>query len=272
MPTDSFPQPRDFLDESEALYAILAPRPESDLALATQFKAWTIEDVIAHLHLFNQAAAMSLGDPERLKTFFVELRRRRDGGRSLREVSFDLLAPLRGRALLEQWWQECRETARAFEDVDPRMRVPWGGPDMSARSSISARLMETWAHGQAVFDRLGLERVDSDRIRNVAVLGVNTFAWTFRNRGLDFPGPAPRIRLEAPSGALWEWNPESESGLVEGSATEFCQVVAQTRAWQDTRLRAEGEGARAWMAIAQCFAGPPEDPPMPGTRSLVRPA
>ena len=38
---------------------------------------------------------------------------------------------------------------------------------MSARSSISARLMETWAHGQAVYDRLGVVRVDTDRIRNI---------------------------------------------------------------------------------------------------------
>lgn len=272
MSSDPFSQPRDFLAESGSLYAILAPRPDSDLALETQFKAWTIEDVIAHLHLFNLAAAMSLGDPDRLKRFFVELRRKRAGGRSLREVSFDLLAPLRGRALLEQWWRDCGETARAFEGVDPRQRVPWGGPDMSARSSISARLMETWAHGQAVFDRLGIERVDGDRIRNVAVLGVNTFAWTFRNRALEVPGPVPRVRLEAPSGALWEWNPGNDTDLVEGRATEFCQVVAQTRAWSDTRLRIEGDVARRWMAIAQCFAGPPEDPPAPGTRTPARPA
>jgi uncharacterized protein (TIGR03084 family) len=141
---------------------------------------------------------------------------------------------------------------------------------MSARSSISARLMETWAHGQAVYDRLGVVRVDAERIRNVAVLGVNTFAWTFRNRGLEVPGPAPRVRLEAPSGVWWEWNPQVGPDLVEGSATEFCQVVAQTRAWADTSLRVEGAVARRWMEIAQCFAGPPEDPPEPGTRHVVR--
>ena len=36
---------------------------------------------------------------------------------------------------------------------------------MSARSSISARLMETWAHGQEVYDHLGVVRVDADRIK-----------------------------------------------------------------------------------------------------------
>lgn len=266
MPPEPFSQPRAFLEESEALHALLASRPESELLLVTQFKGWTIEDVVAHLHLFNLAAGMSLRDASSLRTFFADLRRARAGGRGLREVTLDYLGPLRGRALLDQWRSDCDAIAREFEAVDPRMRVAWGGPDMSARSSISARLMETWAHGQAVYDRLGVERVDADRIRNVAVLGVNTFAWTFRNRGLEVPGPAPHVLLEAPSGARWEWNAEVESDRIEGSATEFCQVVAQTRAWEDTGLQVVGETARRWMSIAQCFAGPPEDPPRPGTR------
>ena len=105
----------------------------------------------------------------------------------------------------------------------------------------------------------------------IAWLGVNTFVWSFRNRGREVPGPAPRVVLEAPSGARWEWNREVESDFVEGRATEFCQVVAQTRAWEDTSLRAVGDVARQWMSIAQCFAGPPEDPPRSGTRNLTRP-
>jgi uncharacterized protein (TIGR03084 family) len=268
---DAFPQPREFLKESEALYALLASRPESDLALVTQFKAWSIEDVIAHLHLFNHAADLSLRDPGKLGEFFAEMRRTREAGRTLTEATREWLAPLSGLALLERWRGDCDRIARGFESADPRARVPWAGPDMSARSSISARLMETWAHGQAAYDRLGVVRVDADRIRNIAVLGVNTFAWTFRNRGLEVPGPAPRVRLEAPSGVGWEWNTGVQSDLVAGKATEFCQVVAQTRALGDTSLRVEGPGARRWMSIAQCFAGPPEDPPKPGARHLVRP-
>ena len=45
-------------------------------------------------------------------------------------------------------------------------------------------------------------------------------------------------------------------------------MEAQTRALADTRLRVEGPVAREWMSIAQCFAGPPEDPPAPGSRCL----
>jgi len=57
---------------------------------------------------------------------------------------------------------------------------------------------------------------------------------------------------------------------VAGDATEFCQVVTQTRNVADTRLDVKGETAVRWMAMAQCFAGPPEDPPEPGTRHTVK--
>jgi uncharacterized protein (TIGR03084 family) len=132
--------------------------------------------------------------------------------------------------------------------------------------------METWAHGQEVYDLLGVERVDTDRIRNIAVLGVNTFGWTFVNRKLAVPQPVPHVRLDAPSGDVWEWNAGVESDLVAGSASEFCQVVTQVRNLADTKLRVEGEVAKRWMSIAQCFAGPAEDPPPPGTRFTARTA
>jgi uncharacterized protein (TIGR03084 family) len=137
---------------------------------------------------------------------------------------------------------------------------------MSVRSSITARLMETWAHGQEVYDVLGATRVDTDRIKNIAQLGVNTFAWTFLNRRLEIPADVPHVRLVAPSGAIWEWNPPSETNRVEGDASEFCQVVTQVRNLADTKLTVVGETAGRWMSIAQCFAGAASDPPAPGTR------
>jgi hypothetical protein len=70
----------------------------------------------------------------------------------------------------------------------------------------------------------------------------------------------------APSGAVWEWPQAESEDLIEGAAVEFCQVVAQTRNIADTSLKVVGETAMAWMKIAQCFAGPAENPPSPGTR------
>jgi uncharacterized protein (TIGR03084 family) len=159
--------------------------------------------------------------------------------------------------------------ADRFAAADPKQRVVWFGPDMSVRSSITARLMETWAHGQAIYDLLVRRRVDSDRIKNIVVIGINTFGWTFTNRGLAVPANRPSLRLTAPSGALWEWDGDT-TNVIEGSAVEFCQVVAQTRNIDDVGLRVVGDTAKSWMAMAQCFAGPPEDPPAPGTRFMQK--
>ena len=74
----------------------------------------------------------------------------------------------------------------------------------------------------------------------------------------------PRLRLTAPSGAIWEYGDGDD--LIEGSASEFCQVVTQCRNIGDTSLSVHGPVATRWMAIAQCFAGPPQDPPPPGAR------
>jgi uncharacterized protein (TIGR03084 family) len=156
--------------------------------------------------------------------------------------------------------------ADRFAVADPKRRVKWFGPDMSVLSSISARLMETWAHGQAVYDLCGQTRIDNDRIKNIAIIGINTFGWTFANRGIEPPGVRPSVRLIAPSGVSWDWLQQASDDLIEGTATEFCQVVAQTRNIADTSLKVAGPTATAWMAIAQCFAGPPENPPPPGTR------
>ena len=102
----------------------------------------------------------------------------------------------------------------------------------------------------------------------IAHLGAITYRWTFANRGEKPPGPPPLIRLTAPSGTLWEWNADSAPAgeIVEGLATDFCQVVAQTRSIADVNLSVTGKAATAWMNQAQCFAGPPNDPPAPGSR------
>ena len=43
-------QATDFLDESMALATLLEPLSEADFDMPTQFKGWTINNVIRHLH------------------------------------------------------------------------------------------------------------------------------------------------------------------------------------------------------------------------------
>lgn len=184
------------------------------------------------------------------------------------EIQYDWLDGLSGRALFDAWLALSEKTADHFSTADPKVRLKWSGPDMSTRSFITARQMETWAHGHEVFDALGIQREDTDRIKNIVHMGVLAYSWTFMNRKMDVPEPAPFVRLEAPSGAIWEWNEDQADNRVDGAATEFAQVVTQVRNVADTSLSSRGESAGRWLAFAQCFAGKPEDPPAPGTRFM----
>lgn len=256
-------QAQDFLEESEALHAIVVQLTDGQLDQRTGFKNWTINHVLQHLHVWNQAADLSLRDGKAFMEFFQKVV---SSGLQLRDFEHQFLDGLTGAELVRAWRETYLGVAKRFSEVDPSLRLKWAGPDMSARSSITARLMETWAHGQEVYDVLGLVRENKDRIRNIVVLGVNTYGWTFKNRGMEPPGPMPHLRLTAPSGDIWTFGDESSDERIEGLAEQFCNVVTQTRNVVDTALQVTGPISSQWMELAQCFAGGAEEPPVPGTR------
>lgn len=258
-------QADDFLEETETLAEALAPLSPEDWRRTTQFKGWTIEDVVNHLHFWNAAADLSLTDPQAFDALAGRIMAARGQG-SLREIERTIRDDLHGRRLFEAWLALAREMTPRWREADPRARLAWTGPTMSARSSITARQMETWAHGHEVFDALGLERRESDRIRNIVMLGVNTYGWAFKCRGETPPEPMPKLRLTAPSGEVWDYGEDESAGLIEGPAVGFAQAVTQTRSPADTGLTWRGPAAEAWMARVQCFAGQPSPPPAPGTR------
>ena len=260
----------DFRAECDALAAILDNRAEGELKTVTLFKGWTVEDVIGHLHLWNKAAAMTLRSRDAFGAFLEFALARLMAGEThptMQRAWFDQKEDgLSGAALYAAWRDFYPTLADAYAGANPETRVAWAGPDMTTRSKIIARQMESWAHGQEIFDVFGLEREETDRIRNIAHLGVTTYSWAFRNRGEEPPQPKPFVKLTAPSGAVWTWNDEQVGNAVAGKASDFCQVVTQTRSIEDTSLALTGNTAERWMAIAQCFAGAPNDPPKKGER------
>ncbi|MBT6094279.1 MAG: TIGR03084 family protein [Rhodospirillaceae bacterium] len=256
----------DFLDECQALYDLMSSLTDADFDRPTLFKDWTLNHVLQHLHFFDRAAGVSLDDGNAFDRLWAGVQEARAAGEAPLDVTDRLLDHVRGHALLEAWKRECHRLSAQFAEADPKMRVKWAGPEMSARSKATARLMETWAHGQEIYDLLGVRRINTDRIKNIAIMGVKTFGWTFINRGEQVPEHIPHVRLSAPSGEIWEWNEASDSIRVEGSAEGFCQVVTQVRNVADTDITTTGETAAKWMAVAQCFAGDAQMPPAPGTR------
>jgi uncharacterized protein (TIGR03084 family) len=139
---------------------------------------------------------------------------------------------------------------------------------MSAISFASARLMETWAHSQDVFDTLEIKRVNCTGLRHVAHMGVATFGWSFILRKLNTPDIKPRIELTGPADEKWAWGVPHAIERVWGSAEEFCLVVTQRRNVADTALKWQGKHVAKWLTIAQAFAGVPQNPPAPGIRAI----
>jgi len=260
------PQANDFLTECRVLHDLVTAMTSAQRQEPSQFKGWTAVDVIGHLHHTDCALLVALDGEDALRRHMTGKQQAASVGESATSYTrrWHGLDPA---ALCEHWLATAGHVAATFRDIDPRRRIYWGsGPDMSARSAISARQMEVWSHGQALFDLMGHVRSESDRLRNVAQICAGTFAWAFRVRGLPAPDAPPGLRLTAPSGAVWEWNDQAGADRISGSAVEFCQVGTQTRNVADTHLQVEGATARRWLAIAQCFAGAPHDPPAPGTR------
>ena len=260
------PEALDFKAECEQIHTLLKAQDETIFARVTQFKSWTIGDIIAHLHLWNIGADLSLNDPSAFADFIGGAMAQLGAGKSHSEFQTAYFEGQSDAEIFDAWSAYFPAMAERFHAADPDRRVKWAGPDMSVRSSIIARQMEHWAHAQTIFDVLGQDRINADRIKNVAHIGVTTFSWSFRVRGKTPPSPKPYIMLTSPSGEVWTWNEPQSNNRIEGLAEEFAQVVTQCRHIEDTRLVTTGDIAAEWMAYAQCFAGGAENPPPPGTR------
>lgn len=252
-------QATDLLEEGEELLALLNALAPEDWNRPTPFKSWTVNDVVWHLHHSDYMAVMALTDADQFEAAKQRMRDKQPVA-GLTDQRID------GVALKERWHEYFQSMCQSLGESEPNRRVPWFGPDMGVRMFTTARQMETWAHGHDIYDLLNKKRTNTDRLRNIAHIGVSTYGWTFANRNLPPPGPAPYVALTAPSGETWEWNEPNNDNYVRGDAATFCHVVTQGRNVLDTDLLVEGEPARAWMAIAQCFAGGAEDPPAAGSR------
>ncbi len=258
----------DLLDEYRALTELCSTLTRDDWCRTTAFYSWTPWDEIAHLLYFDETALVSVTEPERFAREAAELGARTAAGEEISAIARANFGTFDGPALLVRWRSAHEALVAKLAALDPKTRLGWYGPPMSARSFVTARLMETWAHGQDIWDVMGRRRPSSLRLKHIAHLGVSTFGWTFVNRGLPVPETTPFVSLAAPDGNTWAWGDAASAHHVSGTAEEFCLVVTQRRHVNDTELKYTAGPAAAWLAIAQCFAGAPADSPAPGVRRI----
>ncbi|MDQ2584305.1 TIGR03084 family metal-binding protein [Saccharothrix yanglingensis] len=218
---------------------------DADWSLPTPAAGWTIAHQISHLRWTDRIAALAARDPGA----FAE---------ALESATGDLVDEgAREPVTLDEWRASREELAAALLAVPPGAKVPWFGPPMSPTSMATARLMETWAHGQDVADALGVVREPTRRLRHVAHIAVRAFGYAFLVNGLPVPDEPVRVELTGPGGEQWAWGPEEAADRITGPALDFCLLATQRRHRDDLAVTATGPTASAWLPIAQAFAGPP---------------
>lgn len=261
MPADLAGLLADLAAETAVLDGLIANLDDPSWRAPTPSPGWSIQDQVTHLAYFDETAARAATDPDGFRAEAAELMRRGDTFPDDIARRYATLPPAEALA----WFRRAREGyLTTFRGLDPRYRLPWYGPDMSAASSATARLMETWAHGQDVADALGVTRPPSARLRHVAHLGVSTFHFTFRLNARAVPVTPVRVELTGPDGDQWAWGPADAANRVTGPALDFCLAVTQRRHLDDLALEVTGPVATEWMSIAQAFAGPPGPGRQPG--------
>jgi uncharacterized protein (TIGR03084 family) len=244
----------DLRAEGDDVDALVARLPAAGWATATPAEGWTIAHQIAHLAWTDEQAIVAATDAEAFDGLLKEALA--DPGGYVERGAVDGAAE-EPAVLLARWRSGRRRMVDALAALPAGTKVPWFGPPMSVASMVTARLMETWAHGQDVADALGAERVPAARLRHVAHIGVRTRDFAFRSYGLTPPETEFRVVLTAPDGPEWAWGPADAAQTVTGPALDFCLLVTQRRNRADLALTVEGPEPDTWLDIAQAFAGPP---------------
>jgi uncharacterized protein (TIGR03084 family) len=248
----------DLIAEHDDLDALVARLTPTDWDAPTPSPGWSIRDQISHLWFFDQKATLALTDADAFRADAELLLA--SGGT---EASVEPGRALEPGQLLASWRSDRAALLAAARVVDASTRVPWYGPAMGARSFVTARLMETWAHGQDVADATGTQRVPTERLRHVAHIGVRARPFSYAVHGMAVPDDDVVVTLNAPDGDVWQWGAPGPNAVV-GPALDFCLVVTQRRHLGDTALDVRGAAAEEWMGIAQAFAGPPGSGRTPG--------
>jgi uncharacterized protein (TIGR03084 family) len=240
--------------ETAALLDVIEPLDAAGWATPTPAPGWRIQEQVAHLAYFDEQAALAATDAE---AFDAELQRALADPDGITERIAARSHGMTGADVLD-WFRAARaDMVATMLALDPSTRVPWYGPPMSVASSLTARILETWAHGQDVFDARHVPHPVTAALRHVCYLGVRTFGFSFVTNDLEPPDGPVSVELTAPDGAVWAFGDPDATDRVRGPALDFALVVTQRRHLDDTDLEVTGDAADRWMHLAQAFAGPP---------------
>lgn len=241
----------DLAAESADLDAVVVDLSDAGWQQGTPAAGWTIADQLAHLAWTDDIALLAVTEPDRLRQLSAGFQP------NLIDATAHDGAAAAPSELLARWRTGRTALSDALRSVPAGAKLPWIGVAMSAPSMVTARIMETWAHGQDIADTLSVRRRPTGRLRHVAHLGVATRDFAFRLHGQQPPSAPFRVELVGPEGDAWTWGPDDAPQRVTAPALDFCLLVTQRRNRDDLAVQAAGPDAEAWLSLAQAFAGAP---------------
>ena len=251
----------DLQAEHESLERIVADLSPKLWGRPTPAAGWDVRDTISHLCFFDEAATLAIEDPPGFEKWREELVGNMARGST---PDVDMGRDLRNDVRLVDRWSHSRhrfvEVATAAGNLPTPRRVTWFGPPMSLPSFVTARIMETWAHGVDIRDALDeplLPQAGTGRLRHICHLAYGARAFTFAAHNVADPGDPVRFEVSGLDGSAWTWGPDDADQWVTGTALEMALVFTQRRHPARTSVRAHGATAETWLSIAQAFAGPP---------------
>ncbi|MFF1645299.1 TIGR03084 family metal-binding protein [Streptomyces sp. NPDC058240] len=243
----------DLRDESQELDALVRGLSAGQWAAPTPAVGWSIAHQIAHLTWTDEVALLAATDAD---AFAGEVAEAMEAPESFVDRGAEELAVLAPDALLARWRDGRERLEAALRDAPAGTRIPWYGPPMSVASMATARIMETWAHGQDIADAVGVTRTPTARLRHVARIGVRARDYAYLVRGIKAPDEEFRVELRAPGGEVIAFGAPDAPQRVTGPLVDFCLLVTQRAHRVDLAVRAVGPDADQWLDIAQAFAGP----------------
>lgn len=251
----------DLVAESASVDTLVADLPKDAWATPTPAPGWTIAHQVAHLAWTDRQAAMAATDEE---AFADSLKQATANPTNYVDRATEAWSQQDPAELLDEWRQGRKDLAQALAGVPSGQKLPWFGPPMAPASMATARIMETWAHGQDIADTLKVRREPTGRLRHVAHIGVRAMGFAFQVNGLPKPAEPVRFELTGPDGEPWTWNDEDADNRITAPALDFCFLVTQRRHLDDLDVTAVGPVAEQFLRVAQAFAGLPGAGRKPG--------
>ena len=240
----------DLAAEQRGLQELLSSIDADAWLRPTPARGWDVRDTIAHLADTDEMAiATATGRPG-------SINERAAKAASGEDVTYEGVLHGRRRAGADVlgWWESAAAAEHEmFRALDPAVRVPWG-IGMRPPSFVTARLMETWAHGLDVLAALGIVARDTDRLAHVAWLATRALPYAYTVAGREPPAEPVRVELTLPSGAEWTMGPAGAVNRITGPAGQYCRVfVHRLKSGDAEALHAEGPAAIDALAVARAF-------------------